>query len=264
MIRNTPIDIDRISSQKDKFRSGDPFPFLVLDNFIESDLADKLASEFPNSADKRLFEYNNALEVKRALNDWNAYPVNTYAFFQYLNSPEVVNTLSDLVGLQLYPDHGLHGGGWHMHGSGGKLNPHLDYSIHPKLGLQRKLNLIIYLPKGWNPDWGGHLGFWSHNEESNSPKDLIQETAVMFNRAVLFDTTCNSWHGITKEVNAPNGQTRNSLAIYYLAEPAKDAPQRSRALYAPTEDQKDDEVIKDLIKKRADLEKSLNTYKTTK
>lgn len=264
MGKSSPIALDRIKLEKDNFRSGNPFPFLVLDDFVNEDLALLLASEFLDAGDNRLFEYNNPLEVKRALNDWNAYPRNTYAFFQYLNSPEVVNTLSDLVGVQLYPDHGLHGGGWHMHGNGGKLNPHLDYSIHPKLGLQRKLNLIIYLSKDWVPDWGGHLGFWTHNEETNAPKDLIQETAVKFNRAVLFDTTCNSWHGITQEVNSPNGNTRNSLAIYYLAEPATDAPQRSRALYAPTEAQKDDEVIKDLIKKRADLEKSLNTYKTNK
>jgi len=32
-----------------------------------------------------------------------------------------------------------------MHAAGGNLNPHLDYSIHPKMGLQRKLNVIIYL-----------------------------------------------------------------------------------------------------------------------
>lgn len=258
-----PISLQRIASEKKNFDSGRPFPFLVLDDFVEMELANQLATEFPKLGDKRLFEYNNPLEVKGALNDWNAYPRNTYAFFQYLNSSEVVNTLSELVGVQLYPDHGLHGGGWHIHGNGGKLNPHLDYSIHPKLGLQRKLNLIIYLSQGWNPDWGGHLGFWSHNEATNAPMDLIQETSVMFNRAVLFDTTCDSWHGITKEVQSPNGHTRNSLAIYYLAEPAQGAPQRSRALYAPTEDQKNDEVIKDLIKKRVDLEKSVNTYKTT-
>jgi glutamyl-tRNA synthetase len=32
----------------------------------------------------------------------------------------------------------LHGGGLHCHKAGGKLNTHLDYSLHPKLNLQRK------------------------------------------------------------------------------------------------------------------------------
>ena len=29
----------------------------------------------------------------------------------------------------------------------GKLNPHLDYFIHPKANLQRKYNLIVFLSK---------------------------------------------------------------------------------------------------------------------
>ena len=127
-----------------------------------------------------------------ALNDWNAYPSNTYQFIQYLNSEKVIDAFSEMVGVQLYPDHGLHGGGWHMHSRGGKLNPHLDYSIHPKLGLQRKLNLIIYFAEEWNSDWGGHLGFWSHDENKSQPKQLIKEIEIKFNRVVLFDTTCNS------------------------------------------------------------------------
>lgn len=257
------ISLEQISTRREEFQLAKPFPFLVFDNFVEPETAGKLASEFPQRSDDRLFVYDNPLEVKRALNDWNAYPPMTYFFLQHLNSPEVVEVLSDLVGIQLYPDHGLHGGGWHIHGNGGKLNPHLDYSIHPKLGLQRKLNLIIYLSSDWVADWGGHLGFWSNDLEKNAPDQLVQETAVMFNRAVLFDTTCDSWHGITREVNAPNSQTRNSIAIYYLAEPTKDAPSRSRALYAPTEAQKGDKDVLDLIRKRVDLEKSVSTYKTS-
>ena len=52
--------------------------------------------------------------------------------------------MGKLAGVNLYPDCGLHGGGWHTHGVGGKLNMHPDYAIHPKSGLERQLNLIIY------------------------------------------------------------------------------------------------------------------------
>jgi len=258
-----PLDLDNIRSKKTTFETVKPFPFLVMDDFLHETLAETLASEMPDIDDKRLFVYDNPLEVKRALNDWNAYPPATYQFLQYLNSKPVIDTLSDMAGVQLYPDHGLHGGGWHIHGNGGKLNPHLDYSIHPKMKLQRKLNLIIYLAQDWQPEWGGHLGFWSHNATVNGPDELMQETAIKFNRAVLFDTTKNSWHGITKPVSAPEGNTRNSIAIYYLAEPAEDAPERSRALYAPTVDQQDDQEILDLIKKRVDLQKSSSVYRDT-
>ena len=48
----------------------------------------------------------------------------------------------------MIPDYGLHGGGWHLMHHKGKLNPHLDYFIHPKANLQRKYNLIVFLSKG--------------------------------------------------------------------------------------------------------------------
>jgi Rps23 Pro-64 3,4-dihydroxylase Tpa1-like proline 4-hydroxylase len=57
-------------------------------------------------------------------------------------------------------------GGLHTHARGGKLNVHLDYDIHPKLELQRYLNLIIYLTPGWKPEWGGGLGMWGRPQDS--------------------------------------------------------------------------------------------------
>ena len=81
-----------------------------------------------------------------------------YSTFCYLNSTPFILKLKKITGIKkLYPDVGLHGGGLHIHGNGDKLNIHLDYSIHPKLKLQRKLNLIIYLGEGWDASWGGEL-----------------------------------------------------------------------------------------------------------
>jgi len=163
----------------------------------------------------------------------------------------------------LYADHGLHGGGWHIHGPRGNLNPHFDYSIHPKAGLQRKLNIIIYLSKEFQPNsHGGHLGLWAHDPASNQPGALIKEVEPVFNRAVIFDTTQNSWHGMSRQLLQPEGIFRKSLAIYYLCEPAEDASRMGRALFAPRGNQKSDPEVEDLIKKRSDVEKSLDVYRT--
>ncbi|MCH6199815.1 2OG-Fe(II) oxygenase [Aquiflexum sp. LQ15W] len=245
------INFAEIENRVMEFRNSLPFPHMVIDGFVEKKLADSLTDEFPNIGDSSLYNYSNPLEKKSALNDWNKFPPNTYKLFEFLCSDFFVSYLSKTLGIKLYPDFGLHGGGWHMHPDGGKLNPHLDYNIHPKLGLQRRINLIIYLSKDWLPEFGGHFGLWSNNPLTNKPEKLEKEVEIKFNRAVLFDTTYKSWHGLSRQVNTGGKNIRKSLAVYYLCDPPEGAEIRERALYAATEDQKDNPEIEDLIQKRA-------------
>ena len=137
-----------------------------------------------------------------------------------------------------------------MHSRGGKLNIHLDYNINPKLNLHRKLNLIVYLTEDWDTSWGGGLELWSHDEEKNLP--LNREVVVdnIFNRAILFDTTQNSWHGLPQPITCPEGVYRKSIAVYYMTDIPEDANQRKRALYAPTKEQENDSDVLDFIKER--------------
>lgn len=256
------IDFSNIHSWQQKFKGALPFDHIIIDNFLPNELAMALENDFPLEKLTELYAYNNPLEQKYASNNWNLFPPTTYSFFEYLNSVEVLKKMSILCGVDLEPDFGLHGGGWHIHGDGGKLNPHLDYSIHPKLGLQRKLNLIIYLSSNWKEEYGGHLGLWSNDPIHHQPAQLEKEVSIGFNRALIFDTTQHSWHGISRLVNAPQGLFRKSLAIYYLCKPAEDAPIHARALYAPTEEQKKDESILEMIKKRVDVNASTQVYRT--
>ncbi len=244
----------------ENWNSADPFDFLIIDNFLSSDAASAVSREFPDFTDQSWYLYENPIEIKKAMNSWDRFGQHTYALFWYLNSRSFIEKLEVLTRCTLYPDFGLNGGGLHTHRSGGKLNTHLDYSIHPKLPLQRRLNLILYLTPDWREEWGGHLGFWSHDAAKNGPKDLVVSIAPFFNRAVLFDTTQNSWHGLPEPINCPVDVTRNSLAIYYLCEPSFNAVKRSRALFAPYKEQEHDKRILDLIERRSDLKASASTY----
>jgi len=125
------------------YRAAKPFDHVVIDNFFEPGVAEGLATEFPEFESKVWWEYENPIEIKKACNMWDKFPRLTYSVFDYLNSPEFVAKMETLVGDRLWPDPGLNGGGWHTHRPGGKLNTHLDYSIHPKLGLERRVNLIV-------------------------------------------------------------------------------------------------------------------------
>lgn len=259
-MRNEIINLDAISEFINGFHDSKPFHHCIVDNFISKDYIQKLSDEFLPYDSNKWFVYKNALEHKKALNDWNAFPPTTYKLFSYLNSSEFVNFLSGKLNIKLYADNGLHGGGWHIHGQGGVLNPHLDYNIHPKLGLKRKINIIIYFSKTLSELNGGHLGLWDHDNFTNGPGKIQAEIAPKFNRAVIFDTTQNSWHGISRKLIVPHDIFRKSFAVYYLCEPDKDDEMRLRALYAPTEEQKGNTEIEELIKKRVDIEKSMHTY----
>jgi hypothetical protein len=260
------INIPALRHALQHFSAATPFAHCVVDGFFAPDVAAQLAAEFPAYSDPRWFVYQNPLEDKKALNDWNAFPSLTYRVLQQLNSPDFVAALATHLGCSLgdslQADSGLHGGGWHIHASGGNLNPHLDYSIHPKLSLQRKLNLIVYLSPDLLPEHGGHLGLWQHDSAAQAPGTLAQEIAPRFNRAVLFDTTHNAWHGMSRPLVCPPTVFRQSLAVYYLCQPEANASPRGRALYAARENQKGDAHIAELIARRADVAASAQVYRS--
>ncbi len=244
------------------FKGALPFDHCVVDNFFDEEVAENLAAEFLDYESSKWFVYHNKLENKKALKDWNAFPSLTYKAFSELQDTTLTKLLSSSIGVGLFIDPGLHGGGWHIHGQGGNLNPHLDYSIHPKMDLQRKLNIIIYLSKELNSSLhGGHLGLWTQNSKEVIPGDLSAEIEPIFNRAVIFDTTQNSWHGMSKPLIQPSDIYRKSLAIYYLCEPRADAPENLRAIYAARVDQKNDPEIESLIKLRSGIETSIKVYR---
>lgn len=253
------ISIEELDALGKNFRDSSPFNHLILDDFLGHEDAIQIASEFPEFEDPAWYSYNNPLEIKKASNNWNIFKKKTYQFFYHVLSPQFTEKLSTILGVKLYPDVGLHGGGFHTHKAGGKLNPHLDYSIHPKLGLQRRVNLIIYINPNWKPEYGGAFGLWENNQEGKGPGKLVKQVDCLFNRAVIFDTTQNSWHGICNDITS-GGHTRNSLATYYLADPKSDADPRMKVKFAPTSEQVGDPAIEELIEKRQSIDSFSTVY----
>ena len=144
MIKNNFINHKTIINSLSKFGKSGPYDHCVIDNFFNKKIAIQLEREFPDFHSNIWHQYNNPIEVKKVCNNWNVFPSLTYQVFDYLNSEAFLRTLRSVIfkKKKLYSDVGLNGGGWHIHRQGGKLNTHLDYSLHPKLGLQRKLNII--------------------------------------------------------------------------------------------------------------------------
>ena len=138
------FNFDNIEQSKSLWQNGKPFHHLVIDNFMPEDIAEEVAKQFPQADSDFWYEYSNPLEIKKACSNWNEFPSDIYKVFIELFSQKVVDYLSSLTDKKLIGDIGLNGGGLHCHKPGGKLNTHLDYNLHPKLNMQRKLNIIIY------------------------------------------------------------------------------------------------------------------------
>lgn len=247
-----PIDLTKTAEQ---FHRGSPFEHVVIDNFFSDDLAEEIANEFPSHEDSAwTVAYDNPVEKKKACSHWDKFPPSIYKAMFLVCGNDFVDLLKIITGNnKIIADVGLHGGGMHSHNNGGKLNIHKDYSLHPKVPYMRNYNLIVYMTPNWNPSWGGGLELWSHDDETNMPRECTTLVENKFNRAVLFNTTQNSWHGLPEALRCPANSSRRSLAAYYLSDIEENAETRKRALYAPYEDQKNDPSVLEFCKKRSSL-----------
>lgn len=204
------LDLNSLAEKISLSHQRDPFDHWVIDDFLPQQLATRLSKDFIPYSSPVWVEYSNSNQVKKACSEWYHFPASIYSTLAWLNSAQFVDFLSQKFAISLSPDPGLHAGGCHIHGQGGQLRSHIDYQRHPKLELQRALNLIIYLTESWQQQYGGHLGLY------RGPDQLVREIFPKFNRAVMFRSDHQSWHGLSQSIQVPNGMYRKSLAIYYL------------------------------------------------
>jgi Rps23 Pro-64 3,4-dihydroxylase Tpa1-like proline 4-hydroxylase len=202
----------------ERFVTARPFKHVVIPGFFREEVARAILKEFPTPGTPGWYKYDNPIERKYALNDFTGLDVikDVFAELQKEYFVEVMRRSTDIH--DLITDPHLHGAGIHAYPRGGKLDMHLDYSIHPISGMERRVNLIVYLNDDWYADeYGGHLHMTS--ELYATPKKIAPD----WNTAILFCTCDNSYHGIPEQITCPEGMYRKSLAIYYVSPPRPDA-----------------------------------------
>ena len=119
--------------------------------------------------------------------------------------------LEGLTGIEgLIPDPYFVGGGFHETKNGGHLSIHADFNYHKVLKLERRINVLIYLNKDWQEEFGGQLELWNSNMS-----EKVKTVSPVFNRAVVFNTTGESFHGQPEPIQHPEGISRRSIALYY-------------------------------------------------
>jgi Rps23 Pro-64 3,4-dihydroxylase Tpa1-like proline 4-hydroxylase len=133
--------------------------------------------------------------------------------FEELNSTTFLGWLEQVTAIpNLTSDEDLFGGGLHQSIAGAFLNVHVDYNIHPKTKLHRRLNVLVYMNKDWRNEYEGHLELWNIAGEK---KQLLAKFPPTFNNCVIFETNEISYHGHPKPLRTPPDVSRKSLATYY-------------------------------------------------
>jgi len=195
-----------------KFNNSKPFEHIIIPNFLNNDISKKISDEFPDNLDK-YHKYDNPLEIKFAFDDIQEMSDDIKNVFYSLCSEKILNALKNITNNdKLEYDPTCHGGGLHVHPNNGRLHMHLDYEKHPLLEhKQRYLNIILYLSKEWDDEWGGETELWNDNMTECKVK-----SKVVFNTALLFKTTEKSWHGLPEPIKCPENKFRKTLAFYYL------------------------------------------------
>ena len=175
-----------------------------------------MLAEFPRP-DQDWFAFDSPLERKLASKDDSVMGPATRGLLWALNSPVFVEFLERLTGIgPLVPDAHFEGGGLHQIEPGGHLKVHADFNRHPRNGLERRLNVLLYLNRDWKDEYGGALELWNRDMTRSEVRVL-----PLFNRCVVFSTTSTSYHGHPDPLTCPAGETRKSIALYYYT---KDRP----------------------------------------
>lgn len=210
-----PIDRDALRRQ---VRNASPFPFFCIDGFLEPEAAERVLAAYPS--------YEDALKMGRsfaAVNERGKVQVTDASKFaepiaelnRALAAPEFLGLLGDVFGMpDLLADDQLVGGGIHQTGPRGHLDVHVDFNYIPDRQLHRRLNILIYFNKDWDPSWGGNIELWDRDVTT-----CAHSFSPIFNRCVVFETNDISYHGVSA-VKCPEGRSRKSFAAYYYTREA--------------------------------------------
>ena len=213
----SPQVVASVDTICERFNTASPFRHVVIDNFFKPEFCEKLLADFPPFEEKLARDENGNIG-RKAVHQGVAHLGENYRQLDELVKSEPFRQLvTRMTGIEeLHYDPHYFGGGTHNNLDGQDLDPHVDFTHHPITGLHRRMNLIVYLNKEWEKEWGGNIEL--HKDPYLPPEeDEIVSVEPLFNRAVIFETNDISWHGFPR-IQLPADKkhlSRKSFALYY-------------------------------------------------
>jgi hypothetical protein len=113
---------------------------------------------------------------------------------------------------------------------GDHFSVHADRNIAYETGLVRRLAMIIFLNKSWDPQYHGDLELWTPDG-----KRCDARVAPLFNKTVLFEVAYPNFHGVPTPLECPADRMRQSFITYYHTAAALDqaALKPHTSIFAP-------------------------------
>jgi len=203
---------ERVEVLQSTYRDAKPFPHLVIDGMFSTRLLDSLLAEMSDMTPGQwsLVDRDARERTLRMRSVAEMGPAGT-ELLGIVHSAAFLYLLSEITGVgHLLPDPYLLGGGYASMRRSDYFGVHSDRSIAYETGLVRRLAMIIFLNKAWNPAYAGQLELWNHEatrcEASVDP---------LYNRTVIFEVANPNYHGVPTPLMCPADRMRRSFIVYY-------------------------------------------------
>jgi len=218
------------------FVEARPFRHLVIDDFFEPRVCERLLADFPSFEDRYALNEMGNVGGKAVRTDVRDVSESYREIDRFIQTDEFLSLISEITGIpDLLYDPDYTGGGTHENVEGQGLEAHVDFNFHPRTGWHRRLNLIVYLNHRWEDSWGGCLELQS--DPWDPATNQVKRVLPLFNRCVIFETNEVSWHGFPR-ITLPAehaDESRKSFAIYLYtrARPDSEVAPSHATVYVP-------------------------------
>ena len=201
-----------VETLREQFKKSRPFRHLVIDDLFAPDELEPLLSEVAAMApDEWLRVQQEKRESFLRMRSAVRLGAAGARFAGILHSPGFLYLLSEITGIwRLLPDPYLQGGGHAVMRRDDFFSVHSDRNLAYDTGLTRRLALIVFLNKNWQPQYRGELELW--NPEATRCEVSIRP---VFNRTVIFEVAEPNYHGVPAPLACPPDRVRQSFIVYY-------------------------------------------------
>ena len=192
-----------------------PFQHFVIENLLDSSLMDLLHTDLDllekGEPDK---VFVSPFGSKR---EWRTFPKNLVCLSEwmgFLYSEPFIESLRKSFSIpndvSIFPDFSYDGGGYVVSPPKSFLGYHADFNFSSKVDKYRSLNVLFYMNRNYQENFGGHLHLLDSESKTVEGKVLPNANTIL-----AFKTDDESFHGVSRNSAKFN---RRSFNIYYYTD----------------------------------------------